>query len=232
MREASSFLPTVRGRLRSVVLAFGLIAIPIASISLHTPGNALAQASGIGSSKTRAPMSEPSFWSVVESTTTFEADSDRQLAALQAALRRLSIEDLEAYEATFDALMKRSYSWDLWGATYVIHGGASDDGFEYFRCWLISKGRTVFEKVLADPDSLADLLAPDLQGVLEFELFAYVARRTWGEKTGRPATQIPTAANMMYPGTEPSGVRFEDDPTHLAKRYPKLWRRFGHAPLG
>ena len=37
---------------------------------------------------------------------------------------------------------------------------------------------------MADPDSLADILVANVEGVLEFEDFAYVARQVWGEKTG------------------------------------------------
>jgi hypothetical protein len=151
---------------------------------------------------------------------------------MRAALEKLPIDQIEAYEAAFEEQMMRSYSWDLWGAAYVVHGGASDDGFEYFRCWLISKGRGVFERVMADPDSLADIIAPNAEGVLEFEDFAYVARRVWAEKTGRPSNEMPNAGNMIYPGREPSGTNFEEDAAHLAKRYPKLWRRFGTNPLG
>ena len=32
-----------------------------------------------------------------------------------------------------------------------------DDSFDYFRDWLIGRGRAVFERVLADPDELADV---------------------------------------------------------------------------
>jgi hypothetical protein len=177
-------------------------------------------------------MSEDRFWALIGTTTAFESDPERQLTALRAALEKLSIEEIEAYEATFDELMRRSYSWDLWGAAHVVHGGASDDGFEYFRCWLVSKGRGVFEKVTADPDSLADILAPNVEGVLEFEDFAYVARQVWGEKTGMPSNQMPGAANMIYPGLEPTGTKFKEDAADLVKRYPKLWRRFGLHPLG
>jgi len=172
------------------------------------------------------------FWQLVDATTPFEADPQRQLAALHGELASLPTKEIEEFEVAFDQEMKRSYSWDLWGAAYVVHAGASDDGFEYFRCWLISKGKRVFEKVLADPDSLADILAPDVRGVLEFEQFAYVARKTWGEKTGKPANKMPNAAWMMYPGRQPTGVPFDEDSNSLAKRYPKLWKRFGSTPLG
>ncbi|MFL6076856.1 MAG: DUF4240 domain-containing protein [Mycobacteriales bacterium] len=39
--------------------------------------------------------------------------------------------------------MAESYQGDLWGAAYLINGGASDDGFDYFRGWLIARTRGV-----------------------------------------------------------------------------------------
>ncbi|MFC9245678.1 DUF4240 domain-containing protein [Streptomyces sp. NPDC057136] len=45
----------------------------------------------------------------------------------------------------------------LWAAAYVINGGCSDDGFDYFRGWLIAQGREVFERTAADPDALAEV---------------------------------------------------------------------------
>ena len=53
--------------------------------------------------------------------------------------------------------MAQSYRIELWGAAYLLNGGCSDDCFEYFRGWLITQGRAVYEAVLADPDSLADV---------------------------------------------------------------------------
>jgi hypothetical protein len=44
------------------------------------------------------------------------------------------------------------------GAAYIIDGGCSDDGFEYFRCWLISRGKETFIKLKANPDSLITLV--------------------------------------------------------------------------
>ncbi|WP_449342020.1 DUF4240 domain-containing protein [Streptomyces aurantiogriseus] len=37
----------------------------------------------------------------------------------------------------------RAYTWDLWGAAWVLLDGASDDAFDFFRCWLIGQGREV-----------------------------------------------------------------------------------------
>lgn len=120
------------------------------------------------------------------------------------------------------------------GAAYVVHGGASDDGFEYFQRWLISKGRATFERVVADPDALAVILAPDPGGVCEFEEFAYIAGEVWQEKTGidpmtDPQGRFPNTG--AAPAVDPSGEPFQEDQAYLANRYPKLWARFGETPL-
>jgi hypothetical protein len=175
-------------------------------------------------------MDRAKFWAVIERTTSHEADSEDQATALRSELDSLAADQIAAFEATFDELMRESYSWNLWGAAYVVHGGASDDGFEYFRVWLISKGQRVFEAVSKEPDSLADMLAPDSKGPLEFEDFAYVAREAWQAKTGKDFDDMPRVAEMIYPGVEPSGEPFKEDEEYLAKRYPKLWKRFGHNP--
>jgi hypothetical protein len=174
-------------------------------------------------------MSDDRFWALIDRTAIHESDPERQLESLSAALSRLSPDEIEAFEAAFSRQMQRAYTWDLWGAAYVAHGGASDDGFEYFRRWLISKGREVYERVLAEPDDLADMLVADVEGVLEFEDFAYVARDVWVRKTGGSAEEF--AAGGAMAGGAPRGEPFEDDAAHLSARYPKLWRRFGEHPL-
>jgi Protein of unknown function (DUF4240) len=176
------------------------------------------------------PLSNKNFWDLIDHSAALEADPDAQLADLSASLRRLSASQIADFERMFDETMRQSYSWDLWGAAYLANGGASDDGFEYFRCWLISKGRKVFHQVVANPDSLADLLAPDSGRDFEFEAFAYVARDAWQATTGRDWNDMPVIANMAY-DKEPSGAAFSENPADLAKRYPKLWKRFGRERL-
>src|SRR5687767_14484267 len=84
--------------------------------------------------------------------------------------------------------MSQSYSSSLWGAAFVIMGGCSDDGFEYFRGWLISRGEDVYTQVLENPEYLAeyftedilreDLLAPQLEEMLYVASHAYTFQKT------------------------------------------------------
>jgi uncharacterized protein DUF4240 len=179
-------------------------------------------------------MTQGRFWELIGRSTGYEADPERQLDALRQVLRELTPSEIEAFERAFQREQKRAYTWDLWGAAYVLHGGASDDGFEYFQRWLISKGRKVFEAAVVAPDSLADMLASDTLGPCEFEEFAYVASQAWAEKTGINPWKDPKGSfpyTGAPPAPQPSGTPFEEDESYLAKRYPKLWARFGASPL-
>ncbi|MFD0852522.1 DUF4240 domain-containing protein, partial [Actinomadura adrarensis] len=73
--------------------------------------------------------------------------------------------DILAFQQILWNLMAESFRDPLWGAAYMINGGCSDDGFAYFRAWLIGQGRAVFERAVDDPDALADL--PTVQEAAE-----------------------------------------------------------------
>ena len=57
--------------------------------------------------------------------------------APRAASARRQIADFAAIRRQLD---ERAYTWDLWGAAYVIEDGCSDDCFRDFRAYLISLG--------------------------------------------------------------------------------------------
>lgn len=173
---------------------------------------------------------EAEFWKIIEATSPANRGGERQLAELRSRLMKLSTADLQTFIRVNDRLMARSYSWDLWGAAYVVQGGASDDAFEDFRKWLISNGKNVFEQVSADPDSLAGVIPAGYEGDATFEEFSYLFADIWTERTGKPITDLPKEKGSLYP-SEPDGEAFAEDPEQLAARYPKLWSRFGDEPL-
>ena len=177
-------------------------------------------------------MDEARFWAIVDRTAVHESDPDRQVEALRSELEALSVEEVVAFRNAFEAQLARAYTWDLWAAAYIAHGSASDDGFEYFRRWMVSKGRAVFERLLARPDDLPDLPVAAVDGVLEFEEILYVTDEVWAGKTGMDGAEMPGDPASMTWGGEPSGEPFDEDPQHLAQRLPKTWARFGNRPLG
>jgi hypothetical protein len=105
-------------------------------------------------------MNRQQFWELIAAARSQALSPDdgeavaREATALLAA--RPAAEIVAAQQVLWD-LMADSYASPLRAAAYVINGGCSDDGFDYFRGWLIAQGREVFERVVADPDALAGL---------------------------------------------------------------------------
>jgi hypothetical protein len=183
---------------------------------------------------TASAMPADRFWRIIDRAARSDHDPGAHMEALRTALRELPLEDIISFEVAFRRYLNEAYRWDLWGAAHVVHGGfCSDDGFEYFRRWLVSRGRDVYEAALADPDSLAQFdLRPGPDGVWEFEAIYYVALDVFAEKGGDGDVRDYSEPEAGLRGPGPSGEPFKDDEEHLARRYPKLWRRFGAEPLG
>jgi hypothetical protein len=174
-------------------------------------------------------MAADKFWAQIEPTLAAHQDQERQLRLLTKQLSKCSAGELVDFREALDQRLAEAYTWELWGAAFVIHGGCSDDAFEYFCRWLISRGRGVFHAVLAKPEALADLIPADQEEFCEFEAFNYVAGDIWVQKTRRSLADFPYTGDARP--REPAGAPFSEDEAHLAARYPRLWARFGDQPL-
>src|SRR3712207_5718267 len=130
-------------------------------------------------------MDHQKFWSVIDtSRQAASGEPGAHVGTLRAALKEMDADEIVAFDRIFREHLARAYTWDLWGAAYLIGDGCSDDGFNDFRAWLISKGQAVYEAALADPDSLADVVS-DVDGDAQFEEFTYVASQAWEEKLNK-----------------------------------------------
>src|SRR5437763_11415291 len=110
----------------------------------------------------RRLVDDAKFWTIIEAGEMHRLpDLDRQLAVVQDQLHLLTPAELVAFHLMFNRKMDDADHWDLWAVGYLMNGGCSDDGFAYFRAWLISQGRRVYEAALRDPDSLAAVADPD-----------------------------------------------------------------------
>jgi hypothetical protein len=168
-------------------------------------------------------MEDTAFWKIIEAANR-EADGDCEAVVelIHRQLETLPPAEIQAFDALIGAKLRWSYSRPLWGAAYLINGGCSDDGFEYFRGWLVSRGQAVFDAAVADPDSLVDVVDPENDNH-ECEALLYLARQTFEEVTGQ--SMPPGSGN--YP-REPSGGNWDfDDDTEMARRLPRLWQLYG-----
>ena len=171
-------------------------------------------------------MDETEFWEIIDSTReAAEGDPEDHADLLVERLLQLDPESVLDFARHFEARFNRAYRWDVWGAAAVLLGGASDDAFDFFRCWLIGQGREIFEAAVHDPDSLAEFLDDfddEIDG--DAEDLGYAADEAYEQLTGIVTPDLGLPPQSAEPEGTPFG--FEDDAA-LAARFPLLWERFG-----
>jgi hypothetical protein len=171
-------------------------------------------------------MDETEFWQLVDNAREAAGgDAEEQSDLLVEGLVRLDDPDAVLdFARHFEVRMDRAYRWDLWGASWLLLGGASDDAFDAFRSWLIGQGREVFEGALQEPDGLAELLDdfdPDEDG--DCEDLDYAADEAYERLTGAPLPDL----GLSERPEEPTGPPFDlENDGVLAARFPQLWERF------
>ena len=162
------------------------------------------------------PMADEAFWEIVEEAKRTAAERESRDIALRECLEARSPAEVSAFDSAYHEKVKLAYRWDLWGAAYVIGGGCSDDGFRYFCDFLISEGRAVYERALADPDSLAD--SADASEV-ELESYGYAAMEAYESVTG---SELPPGRPSA--AREPAGDNWEEE--DLGRLFPRLAAKY------
>jgi hypothetical protein len=143
--------------------------------------------------------------------------------ALETTLGRLEPAEIVEWNHIFDQFAKDAYTIDLMAACWLINGGAGDDGFYYFRCWLIGMGKEVYEAALANSDSLANVVDPRRDA--EAEIYA-AAHFAWMKVTGKSDTE-PYPARDEHAQLQGVDWDFEDK-EQQRKRLPRLSKMYGH----
>ncbi|MFI1648972.1 DUF4240 domain-containing protein [Streptomyces avidinii] len=175
-------------------------------------------------------MDKQTFWKLIE---TARADAEPQGVASRAAqlLADNPEAEIAASQQVLWDLLAESYRAPLWAAAYVINGGCSDDGFDYFRGWLLTQGRETFETALTDPDSLAAHPAVREAAAQGLELWdesaLSIAWTAYEAGTGR---ELPADSfTISYPALDPSWDFDFDDSEAIAARLPRLSALFDYS---
>ncbi|GAA3008595.1 DUF4240 domain-containing protein [Streptosporangium longisporum] len=181
------------------------------------------------------------FWLFLQRSRQVTSNPDERLRWLSLHLAQRPSARIIDFQILLNQVRRRSDTYDMWEAADLICGGCSTDGFWYFQAWLIGLGRDTFERVVTDPDNLAEV--PEVQRLAErpmgewaddewpgWEALSYVAVCAYAKVTGEEegvydAMEERGHTNQSDP--EPSGLSWGlRDPEAVAQRLPRLSRMF------
>lgn len=179
--------------------------------------------------KTAELLNETQFWNLVEDSLQQSTNQDSQEEYLIDALEKLTPKEIIGFRLRTDQLLYDTYNNTMWCAGYLMNGGCSDDGFEYFRNWVISKGKAVYYKAKKNPDSLIDLKEQAEDDLFDFESFWYVALCAFENKTGEDLYDYIDDDRVEF--NEENYPDFDilwqaDQPESMQKLCPELFKHF------
>lgn len=164
-------------------------------------------------------MPDGQFWVIIHlSYKKANGEFEAQQHELSDELRKRSPQDILLFDNKFRKLRGEAYSWDLWGAIYIIHCGCGDDSFMDFRDWVISQGRDFYHKTLANPETLVEIDREIID--VDWEGMGYIPKAIFKEITGN---ELPVgyAENIEVVGEE-----WDEDNDDLKRRFPLHWEKF------
>lgn len=134
--------------------------------------------------KTSEMLDESIFWKIIERSLTNSHNEEEQITILVTELEKLTPKEIIGFRLRTDKFLYETYTSEMWCAGYIMNGGCSDDSFEYFRNWVISRGKDVYYSAKENPDNL---ISEYVEGkdYYDFEEFWYVALTAFTNKTGK-----------------------------------------------
>lgn len=187
-------------------------------------------------------MDKKQFWQTIEDSRKDEGQRDDVfLDHVMKALDKMSASDVLGFQAYLNAYMKAANFPAMWEAAALINKGCTDDGFEYFRAWLVSQGEQTYHNAFKNPDSLSShpRLQPDPithDAVrCEFESFLYQPMEAYKDVTRNQAgTEYFQAAHEMEDDIAQElcqdlvigdSMKTQHKPEDLEKAFPQLAKR-------
>jgi len=183
---------------------------------LVSPG----QTPGVATTGAGADIGSP-LWHIFEETRSQAGnDSGEQSGLIEERLKDLQPEQIVDFHHWYKSLDRSLYTWEVWGAAYVIDDGCSHDCFRDFRAYVISLGEKAYKTALRDPDNLAPIVQDAETG--DWENADDVAAEAYSSVTGNDA---PFEDSELE--GNPRGRPWDDaDVQSLLARYPNLAARF------
>ncbi|MFI5929197.1 DUF4240 domain-containing protein [Micromonospora sp. NPDC051543] len=177
-------------------------------------------------------MRTEDFWQLIDQARAGGGGEPGPVAARAVALlAERDPQDIVGYAQHQVRVLAASHKADLWGAAYLINGGASAEGFEHFRGWLMTQGRAVFARAVGDPDSLAELpqvRAASLSGE-EFSAEQMLAV-PWDAYRRATASELPTDREPVRTPDLNDFWDFDDE-EEVRRRLPRLAALFVEPPM-
>ena len=171
------------------------------------------------------------YWQIIENSLDTADSLAEQEDNLINELSLLTAEDIIGFKLRTEYLLFQSYQSDLWCAATIMNEECSEEGFKFFRQWLISQGKNLFTDAMMNPDLLAKYFDEGFNedDLYEFEFFTLIPDKAFILNYDQDILEYIDTKNFKYteeyyPDIEKNWD--EENSTTLQAICPKLYSIF------
>ncbi len=164
-------------------------------------------------------MTEILFWELIEeSAKESEGNSDFS-DTLKDRLEAMGMPEIKKFQKILLEQINELEHWDIWALAYIVRKGCGDDAFDYFKAWVISKGKEAFESIKYMQIEKFNILFENYDP--QFEEFMYVAQEAYENKKNEMMPDIRIKAHKIQ------GKEWTED--KICESYPELCKMFNYS---
>ncbi len=170
------------------------------------------------------------FWSLVDNAVEASKGGDfLKEKHLTEELEKLSLGEIKEFEFALRKCIIDADEFKILAAKKIIEGFVTDDGYLYFRCWIIGLGKSAYTETLKNPDYLANIVSKE--EICEWESIMYVATEAYSNLTGMEEDETFPRSVAFYMGLDydfgappTKGKDWTED--ELPTMLPELWAKY------
>ncbi len=160
-------------------------------------------------------IDEELFWSLIELNREKSEDKFEFIENLSNQLEEFkSTEIIKFYRILLNKIEELNH-WEIWALAYISRQGCGDDEFDYFKPWVISKGKKLFEFIKAKNFTN---VKPYFDEDPQLEELLYVCENIYEKKTNEIIPNVRVKRQKM------SGEQWEEE--NLANEFPEIYKMF------
>lgn len=162
-------------------------------------------------------IDEQVFWEIIEQSRSISETNSDFLEILQKKLESFKPNEIKNFNKIFIIKLNELNHWDLWALAYIWRHGCGDDEFDYFKSWVISKGKEIFDNIKNMNLNFDEkILDEDPQ----FEKFIYMPEKAYEAKTNNIMKPLKIKNSKM--------IGNEWNESELINIYPTIYKLFNY----
>ncbi len=191
----------------------------------------LLNSSTLPTKKVTRLLEKDFFWQIIENSLQNSYSLQEQKIYLSIELEELVAEDVIGFQLRLEQFLSLLHTAEMWCAACIMNDETDPKHFLYFKNWLISQGKELFDHAIANPDDLAEFFDEGFNGndLYEFEGFHLIANEVFENRFEHQLAEfIDENTLQLNPQNlpKPSFDWDEENLTNLQIICPRLFKIF------